>query len=323
MGRRRSALVSVGLALVLLVIIRMSPEPAPSPRHARARTYPVPTKRPAVQPAPRHPPILILACDREEELAVSLHSIEKMKDSDEADVVVSFDCHMPNRSHLYNRYRSSFRSLRFVDSYQLNFQRDAWTDERVARHWVSAITRVLSVHPQVVYLEEDHVVMPDFIEAVDHYKKQNCSACFEVDIGCHLPCKSELSNMGVIYFQHTWMEFLENGFEGWCSRRGDWDHNLRKYTEEARMGSYRTDRTHVKHLHDCVSARTKRLHKNGVYCGKDRRMQLYREFLEEWEKDREKPFGGELVMSHKTVNNPGAPARMKEMCLGSIGSYKI
>lgn len=252
---------------------------------------------------------------------MSLYSMEKMKDSDEADVVVSFDCHMPNRSHLYNRYRSSFRSLRFVDSYQINFQRDAWTDERVARHWVSAITRVLSVHPRVVYLEEDHVVMPDFIEAVDHYKNENCSACFEVDIGCHPPCKSELSNMGVIYFQHTWMEFLENGFERWCSRRGDWDHNLRKYTEEVKMGAYRADRTHVKHLHDCVSARTKRLHKKGVYCGKDRRMQLYREFLEEWEKDKEKPFGGEIVTSHKTVNNPGAPARMKEMCLGSIGSH--
>lgn len=80
MGRRRSALVSVGLALLLFVIIRMSPEPAPSPRHARARTYPVPTKGPTVRPAPTHPPIhlrvpRVFGHDAAKKLAARLASV--------------------------------------------------------------------------------------------------------------------------------------------------------------------------------------------------------------------------------------------------------
>ena len=272
------------------------------------------------------PPLLILACNRLDELRASLFSISRARLSHKVDVYLSLDCPIPIENNIsINLY--PFRSFSVLNSYQRFSPKNPWTDERVARHWLSAINTMLEHHESVIYLEEDHVVMPDFFEAALYHIERRCPGCFEVNLGCHPPCQPGIGNIAVVYFKNSWDNFVGQ-LNIWCSWRGDWDHNLRRFIYQGFSSFpyiYQAFPSHARHLHDCVSARTGRKHFQGKHCGFQKRLDLYESFVEEWAKSPQisSKISHAGSMEKFPLNHFDAPNEMKKMCKESIRGNKL
>ena len=270
------------------------------------------------------PHVLILACNRKEELDTALYALSQAHLAHAADVTVSVDCpDGPDSS----QYSQSFHSIRFVDSYQRYVPFDAWKDERVARHWLSAITRVFREgHARVLYLEEDHVVMPDIFYAANRFQRPD--SCSTLNLACHKPCngrytgdaavagKGLVENIAIVHYSHTWAAFIHSDeLVRFCSARGDWDINLHNL---GIAPSYQVYKPRAYHLPSCTSSRTGKVKFGGRYCG-NRAMQ-YRGFLDEWR--RTTSIVQRVIEVPSQAWSPkytaAAPPAMKRRCLEAI-----
>jgi hypothetical protein len=280
-------------------------------------------------------PVLILACNRREELEAALYALSRVERAHLCNITISVDCAGSSLDGVADAYSSTFLAIQVVDSYQRSAPPDAWTDERVSRHWVSALSRLFADgHRRVLYLEEDHVVMPDIVTAERKFDGSCGEDCFAMNLACHAPCSgkythdaavvgwSEPGNIAVVYYREKWALLLEH-IDTFCSYRGDWDHNLRKIGALGIVPwkNVQLYKPRAYHLHDCVSARTSKRHFDGKYCGK--RRQLYDAFLSDWHQ------GGASLLRPKWVDSytkpaygvlTPAPSEMKRMCLRAYES---
>jgi len=268
--------------------------------------------------------VLILACDRHDELDMSLYALGEAHLARSAHVVVSVDCIVPWKFYdMIRSHSSRFNTLKIQSSYQQHVEPDAWKDERVARHWISAISRMFyDGAERVLYLEEDHVAMPDIFLAANRFDNA-CPSCFAVNLACHKPCGGMyttdqasagigvIGNIAVVYYKSKWLDFIRRRHR-FCSVRGDWDYNLKWLYQYRCLQVYKP---RAYHLHDCRSARTKRLEFNGKYCNK--RRELYMQFRTEWSST---PSGVPRINMQRQVSEgigqtATAPDRMRERCL--------
>lgn len=185
--------------------------------------------------------VLILACNRQAAVEYALLSLSKAYYSKQTSVYISIDC-MPGVRVEPQNNEVYFKSLTFWNSKQ-RFKKEkeeiAWRkDEKVTRHWIEAVTKVLKLHTHVLYLEEDHIVHPSILAdafVLLDYQAVKCPTCFSVQMGCHGDCwgmksphsnhivRMEPGNMGVVYSQTKWLWFLKNYLHELCTYYGSWD----------------------------------------------------------------------------------------------------
>lgn len=185
--------------------------------------------------------VLILACNRQNALDYALLSLSRSYYSDQTSIYVSVDC-MPGVRVDAERMKVFFKTITIWNSKQ-RFKKEEGEmarrkDERVTRHWVEAVTKVLEIHTHVLYMEEDHIVHPSILRdafSLLAYQEENCSTCFSVQMGCHADCwgmkntdsrhivRMEPGNMGVIYSREKWQWFLNYYLKELCTYYGSWD----------------------------------------------------------------------------------------------------
>ena len=108
--------------------------------------------------------VLILACNRQKELDYALESWSEVRGVDKIPVVVSIDCNPGVSIDIAAWQARGLQQLSVISSFQRHVvetgAQKMRTDERVTRHWLSAVSRALAQYEHVLYAEEDHVVMP-------------------------------------------------------------------------------------------------------------------------------------------------------------------
>ena len=223
--------------------------------------------------------VLILACNRPRELNESLRTWSTVS----YPISVSLDCVHQETHQLAKEWKKSMPNLEVKPSFQF-FHKEVGeqakkTDERVTRHWLSAITK-LFVKKQctyVIFAEEDHIIAPNFQLSVENIIPAfiSCPTCWSINMGCHKDCwgmrssspfdvcRMESGNMGVIYSKKIFLEFLDH-IDIYCDMLGDWDINLGSM---ATLGyirphslTYLLPRIH--HLTTCRSSRTGITHRS-------------------------------------------------------------
>lgn len=246
---------------------------APQPLQRLARTG-----TPAVEPARGAPDvaILMLACNRLEETTFALSAWSQVRGIAHLPFYVSMDC-SPGIALDEDAWRAQGLSLHVVSSHQ-RFAAEvgaqaARRDERVTRHWLSAVTRVLSLHDFVLYAEDDHVVLPEIVLdmfALLALGQQTCADCFAVQLGCHGDCWGaatsdasrvglmEPGNMGVVYSRDKWRWFSAHIAE-FCRPYGGWDVNLHLFLEAQPTFKYALTllKTRISEMPSCRSSRTR------------------------------------------------------------------
>lgn len=110
--------------------------------------------------------ILILACNREQETTFALTSWSQVKGIASHPLYVSIDCN-PGIHIDSDIWRSKGLSLQVHSSHQRYVteigEQAQRRDERVTRHWLHAVSRVLSEHAFVLHAEDDQVVLPEIL----------------------------------------------------------------------------------------------------------------------------------------------------------------
>lgn len=218
--------------------------------------------------------ILILACNRQNELEFALESWVQVDGIGDVPVRISVDC-MPGVNINVSAWRArGLGKLEVVSSFQIDVNESgdqkARTDERVNRHWLSAVGRTLALYDHVLYTEEDHIVKYSILHDVDALLKvqKKCSDCFAVQLGCHDDCwgmatenrhaaaKMEPGNMGVVYSREQWA-VLGKRIEEYCHIYGIWDINLHTFLHnDVRKYALTFLSSRIAHLPTCRSART-------------------------------------------------------------------
>lgn len=220
--------------------------------------------------------ILMLACNRMQETSFALSSWSKVYSVARLPFYVSIDC-SPGITLDEDAWASQGLRLRVLSSHQ-RFSAEVGEqalrrDERVTRHWLHAVTRVLSVHEFVLYAEDDHVVLPEIL--LDMYAllalgQQTCPDCFAVQLGCHGDCWGaattdaslvglmEPGNMGVVYSRDKWRWFTAQIAE-FCQPYGGWDVNLHLFLEAQPTFKYALTllKTRISEMQSCRSSRTR------------------------------------------------------------------
>ena len=238
--------------------------------------------------------VLILACNRQTALDYALLSLSMAHYSKQTSVYVSIDC-MPGVQVDTEKMEVFFKTITIWNSKQ-RFKKEkgemAWRkDERVARHWIEAVTKVLEIHTHVLYMEEDHIVHPSILRdafTLLAYQEENCSTCFSVQMGCHADCwgmkskdsrhivRMEPGNMGVIYSREKWKWFLKYHLKDLCTYYGSWDvlmhHVLFKSNQFMHSLTYLNPR--VLHHNLCTSDRTSDV----LHCDVDQLKVVFKEF---------------------------------------------
>lgn len=218
--------------------------------------------------------VLILACNRQKELDYALESWSEVRGIHKIPVIVSIDCNPGVSIDIAAWQARGLQQLSVNSSFQRHVvetgAQKVRTDERVTRHWLSAVSRALAQYEHVLYAEEDHVVMPSILQDVGPLLEagKECTDCFAVQLGCHGDCwgmaikderavgKMEQGNMGVVYSRDQWEAFGRDIHE-YCSMYGIWDVNLHTFLQERQRRYALTYlSTRIAHLPTCQSART-------------------------------------------------------------------
>ncbi|CAD7923765.1 unnamed protein product, partial [Amoebophrya sp. A120] len=188
--------------------------------------------------------VLILACNRAEELAASLASWSKVFGVARVRKFLSLDCvnnstgGVDSVAREWKRHQVEGRKARNQEPDHNVFLRGSvhraarekfypeFSGERITHHWLSALNNLFSLEEtpcdHVLYAEEDHLVAPSILfDAQQLLTFQNqlnyCPDCFTVQLGCHRDCRGgrsekeslklgvlESGNMGVIYSKRLW-----------------------------------------------------------------------------------------------------------------------
>lgn len=186
--------------------------------------------------------VLIMACNRPMQLEYALTAWNNVSGVENVSFYISLDC--AEAPHIDWGHYSNLSHAKVISSYQrfniteLDRERP---DERVTRHWLWAVTKVLRYHTHVLYFEDDHIVAPTALQdaalLITEGWRQYCPMCFAAQIGCHGDCWGMRSNdpqslalmgpgnMGVVYSKTMWEWFLTH-LEDYCSIYGTWDVNL-------------------------------------------------------------------------------------------------
>lgn len=146
-----------------------------------------------------------------------------------------------------------------------------WSDERVARHWLSSVDALFSMgYDYVVHMEEDHAVALNFFTDLVNLLSwaPHSTTCF--NMGCGGDCWGSFSenpkhvtwmeagNMGVVYARSFWDKFFFPGLlSRFCGMRGNWDINIHILQSEGTLpqpcATYALPR--VGHMQNVGSAR--------------------------------------------------------------------
>jgi len=276
-GTGHARLLIVALALLLLggwgvrESQRLPPPGAPVANYSQPRGLPSVRATAAPDVA-----ILMLACNRMQETTFALSSWSKVHGVARLPFYVSIDC-SPGITLDEDAWGSLGLRLRVLSSHQ-RFAAEVGEqalrrDERVTRHWLHAVTRVLSVHEFVLYVEDDHVVLPEILldmSALLALGQRTCPNCFAVQLGCHGDCWGaattdaslvglmEPGNMGVVYSRDRWRWFAARIAE-FCRPYGVWDVNLHRFLETQSEFKYALTllKTRIAAMPTCRSSRTR------------------------------------------------------------------
>lgn len=290
-------------------------------------------------------PVNLIGCDRAFQYDLALKSLAGAvgtKYRDKVAVFASVDCDDKETINVVKKWeRSDKLRVIYVESFQMHDRRQPGRlDERVARHWLSSNNRLFSTgwYDNVIYLESDHIVAPDFFEAAEaliaYADKHFGTQLFMLNMGHHgdYPNSNDnelsiypLQNIGVIYRRHGWEKFITTGVEKFCRIYGDWDHNMHNLLAKGDIPGYDSkslgyDVPRVKHTKTCYTSRRHFSHD----CGGDPdklHQQEYDDFVNKKTKNNLKKtlvFTGKVSKKH--YGGPGTPAdkEIREMCLESI-----
>lgn len=232
--------------------------------------------------------VLMLACNRPEETSLALSSWSQVSGISEIPFFASIDCN-PGIHIDIDMWKSAGLHIQELSSHQRFVTEEGpqkiRRDERVTRHWLWAVSHVLSKYDFVLYAEDDHVVLPEILRdtyTLIEFAEKACPACFAVQLGCHGDCWGGVSNnkslvklmepgnMGVVYSRIKWNWFTLHIRE-YCQRYGDWDHNLHFFLEQHVYYKYALTflKTRIKHIATCRSSRTQESATNGGACDRD------------------------------------------------------
>ena len=216
----------------------------------------------------------LIGCNRAFQYDLALKSLDiAAKASHKVIVFASVDCNDQGTIDVVKKWQyntSSNIRVVYLESYQMHTHKQpARLDERVARHWLSANNRIFSLgfYDDVIYLESDHIVAPDFFDATKSLLSHPLSKdFFMLNLGCHGRCHGKISNdpstitvyplqnIGVIYRRQGWEDFINNRIDDFCSMYGDWDYNLHTVLgHNSRSLGYTMPR--VKHTTTCYTSR--------------------------------------------------------------------
>jgi len=238
--------------------------------------------------------ILLLTCNRPETLSLALESWAAVRSIQGVPFTVSRDCRDNESEAILRRFRQgggNLSHIAVVDSFQIDTKEEGaqklLTDERVSRHWLSAMNAMFARHgaagggeaqpDHVIYVEDDQVVSPDFLEAARvliSAASSLCADCFSLNMGCRGDCWGALSsdpldvirmesgNTGTIFSRRQWARAFGNESsqvgEAFCDMRGIWDENVHKLASLGRIPEYALTylKPRIQHLTTCRSSRT-------------------------------------------------------------------
>jgi len=219
--------------------------------------------------------ILMLACNRAEETSFALSAWSRVKGIGSVPLFVSVDC-IPGVNINEDFWIAKGLRIRALSSHQRGVTESGEQvhrqDERVTRHWLWAVSRVLSEHDFVLYCEDDHVVLPEILNdmhALLTFAREACPNCFAVQMGCHGDCWGavtdnaslvglmEPGNMGVVYSREKWQWFTGH-IADFCESYGGWDVNLHLFLQKHTELRYALTflKTRIQHMTTCRSSRT-------------------------------------------------------------------
>lgn len=237
----------------------------------------------------------LIGCDRTFQFELALRSLAKAAErgnyKERVIVYASVDCLDEPTMNMVKYWEKNMRSVLnvvYVESYQMRAveteEQAKKLDERVARHWLSSTNRVFERgYDNVIYMESDHVVSPDFFEAAEaliKFTDSYCPKCFMMNLGCHDNCLGNyhpgrsklnelaiypLQNIGVVYRRAGWEKFMRN-VNLFCDILGDWDVNMNTLLAlgiedvDPRSPGYTVPR--VFHTSTCYTSRRKSMTKN-------------------------------------------------------------
>lgn len=223
--------------------------------------------------------VIVLACNRPETLDLALETWANVDGIATTPITVSTDCRHEQTEIVVQKWQASsaLKHLRLVHSFQADIietgAQQSMTDERVTRHWLSAVNRIFANGAEhVIYAEDDHIVTPDFLKSalrIIAAKDSLCPACFSINMGCRGDCwgrkssdplaviRMESGNTGVIYERAKWKGFIAQ-IDTYCNMLGIWDINLHIMGALGKVSplalTYLASRIH--HLTTCYSSRT-------------------------------------------------------------------
>lgn len=287
----------------------------------------------------------VIACNRHFQLDLLLQSLAHAagtKYHDEVAVYVSVDCVDVVTIDVAKKWERGRQRLRvvYVESYQMpSNKQPKRLDERVARHWISSNNRLFSMgYDNVIYLESDHIVAPDFFEAADKlmdYADDHFPDMFMLNLGHHgkydptATPKNELSifplqNIGVIYRRHGWEAFI-SVVEKFCSAFGDWDHNLHSLLERRQIPGFKSqslgfDYPRVRHSTTCYTSRRKHVSSNVNGCEVPNKLhqQEYDKFVDKSSRVALRSplvFTGKVSHKHGGTLKANADMETRELCM--------
>ena len=283
--------------------------------------------------------ILILCSYRTTHVDFALHTWSQVHDL-QFPIFLSVDrlSAMPAMQKLVDKWTHNFTvPITLQQSYQAHVKPDYYLDERVARHWISSITRLFirRGYDYVWYFEEDHIVAPSIVQSGLQLIRQAhsvCNSCFAFYLGCHRNCynmtradtspmdvmRMGAGNMGVIYILNQWRTLLKRKKE-FCKLQGNWDINLNYMMRSRLVQPHGLTLLHrrVEHLTDTESART----------GKNYNLGSMKIWQQQYDTLRriDSAVNGRLIDCGTRVENPKRPPmppnHIFERCLQSIGIY--
>ena len=280
--------------------------------------------------------VLILACNRPDALHEALTTWSEVA----YPITVSMDSMHMKTYEVAKQWQKKMPNLEVVMSFQAYLtetgEQAKKTDERITRHWISAITRLFYQKncEYVVYAEDDHVIGKNFEMSLQTLipALNGCTECFSANMGCHGNCwgmrsmfphdvaRMETGNVGGVYWKRHFIQFLEH-IDIFCDILGTWDVNLNIMQIMQAIPPYSLTYLlpRIHHLSTCYSSRTKRT--------------LNREC--DWQKETEKlqdetlslnfylnDLGIAKPMEYRPMNYPKADNLTRQRCITAAKYYQ-
>ena len=270
--------------------------------------------------------VVILGCDRPNNLNLSLYSIYESKrrstiiDIHDLPIFVSIDCNHNTTINIARAW-SNIMNVKVLLSKSINHiaRSPRAITLKIKNHWLHTINRLFKefAFDYVIYLEDDHIVSPDFFDTAHvlisyvlngYFKKDTSQEIFTISLGQHQKTPFDsfpndrnrlfkvkmfnlTSNIAVVYLKQEWLKFMKY-IDRFCAIRDGWDISLAslKWTTPSISNfTLFVSKTRAYHLRGgCYSSRTKLKHKVkvGVWCDPNITIeQEYHSFVNSFNRD--------------------------------------